>query len=337
MKNILLLFTLIHLQDTYGKVYKWKNFLPNTESLPKGEIKSKIVLHLVDKQWVPDGTEAIQSDDVIPRYPGKATDALKILLNQETIVKYHTSPLAKAKDLLKEENGYKKEQESIFIIHTVGGSANDNFVKNSIIAMALRNFLKKYNIFAFNMAELQDYMEQTVMKGLYGKRANYDDLSEIIGNFFNSAIADKLLELDKIHLVGFCFSGQLTGYISRYISSKNDGKKIKSITALDPNSAFFFGIQNKVLSEEDAELVFVYHTNSLVGGTLFRKATADFNINNGWFQPGCYYSGKRLCSHRRVVTLFWYVILYPELWTARKCSSFFLFKSCLCSFGSRFP
>ncbi|XP_054266296.1 phospholipase A1 1-like [Macrosteles quadrilineatus] len=335
MKPILLFLIFVNLQGSNGDAYKWRNFLPTTKSLPKGEIGSKISLRLVDKQWMPDGTEGIQNDDVIPRYRGKVKDALKMFMSEDLEVKYHKSELEKAKDLLKEENGYKKDQDSIFLIHTVSGSAKDNFIKNSVIALALRNFLKKYNVFAFHMKELQDYMEQSVVKAMYGQRANYDDLSETIGGFFNSVIGDNLMDIDRIHLVGFCFSAQLAGYISRYVSSKNGGKKIKSITALDPYSSFLFGIKNKVISKHDAELVFVYHTNSLFAGSMYRKATADFTINNGWFQPGCSYSTNILCSHRRSVTLFWYVILYPELWTARKCSSYLMFSSCFCSFAEK--
>ncbi|XP_054276165.1 phospholipase A1 1-like [Macrosteles quadrilineatus] len=350
MKQILLLLIFINLQGlnveaydwrtSYTKwknAFKWSNPLLTPKSVSKENIEAKIQLHLLDKQWVPDGTNAVQSDDVIPKYRGTVKDAFKIFTSKELQLKYLSSPLAEAKELLKEENGYKVEQESIFIIHTVNGSPNDDFVKNSITALVLRNFLKKYNVFAFDLKELNDYIKQTIFEVMLGRRLNYEALSEVLGNFFNSAIADNLIEIDKIHLVGFCFSAQLSGYIGRYVSSKNDGKKMKSITALDPYSTTLFSIKNKnsVISKNDAELVFVFHTGSFYGGTFDRKATADFVINNGGFQPGCFFSRKMFCSHKRSVPLFWYIILYPELWTARKCSSYLLFSSCLCSFKEK--
>ncbi|XP_054276947.1 uncharacterized protein LOC128995921 [Macrosteles quadrilineatus] len=354
MKQILLLLIFINLQGLnvealeWRKTFNWRtgytkwknayklnNLLPTPKSLPKGDIKANIRLHLVDKQWVPAGTNAVQSDDVIPKYRGTVKDAFKIFMSKELQLKYHSSPLVEAKELLKEENGYKAEQESIFIIHTVDGSPNDDMVKNTITALALRNFLKKYNVFTFDIKELQRYMQETIREVMIGRGSKYEDLSEVIGNFFNSAIAENLIEINKIHLFGFSFSAQLSGYIGRYVSSKNDGKKIKSITALEPFSTTLFSMKNKVISKDDAEMVFVFHTNSIYAGSFDHKATADFVINNGWFQPGCFFSRNMYCSHQRSVTLFWYVILYPELWTARKCSSYLLFSSCLCSFKEK--
>ncbi|XP_054257284.1 uncharacterized protein LOC128982346 isoform X1 [Macrosteles quadrilineatus] len=315
--------------------FKLKNFLPTAKDVPKEEMESKIELRLVDKEWVPFGAKTIQSDDVIPKYLGKLDEAYALFTSEKTNPKYHIRPLADAKDLFKEENGFRGKLESIFIMHTISGDADNYFVRNTITALALRNFLKKYNVFAFDMPELQDSMEQTIAKAMYGQRTNYKDISETIGKFFNTAIADNLLQLDQIHFFGFCYSSQLAGYIGRYLSSTNGGNKIKSITALDPHSAFLYAFKNKVISKDDAQLVFAYHSNSIGEGSLFRKATADFNLNSGWIQPGCYFKRSVMCSHRRAVTAFWYVILYPQLWIARRCSHYFLFKSCLCSFMSK--
>lgn len=69
--------------------------------------------------------------------------------------------------------------------------------------------------------------------------------------------------------------------------------KLPSIVGLDPAMPLFITASraNK-LDESDARFVDVIHTNALLQGKIERCGHADFYMNGGVVQPGCFSSGS---------------------------------------------
>ncbi|KAI5695177.1 hypothetical protein M8J75_012253 [Diaphorina citri] len=87
-----------------------------------------------------------------------------------------------------------------------------------------------------------------------------------------------------VHLIGHSLGGQLMGVASQYMDFK-----VPRITALDPAGPFFDHVATKSekLDKDDALVVDVIHTNSLLLGTEGPDGTIDFYVNGGTAQPKC--------------------------------------------------
>ncbi|XP_054278767.1 phospholipase A1-like [Macrosteles quadrilineatus] len=322
-----------------------KNNSLGTLSL-KENFMNNIKLRKVRNDWMPEGSGAA-AGGVLPRFLGSPDDALRAF-EQEIPhwYEYDEEPLASADTLLTDDVGivngvgYRKDKESIFLIHASASSAYHTSVRNIVTALALRRLIEnEYNVFLFDMPKVMNFMVGSAFKSVFipGINTELQELSQLLGDSFISWIRKGLINANQIHIVGFCFSAQLSGNIGRYVSAMNGGNKIKSITALDPFSLGLSGFFNKPISKDDAQLVHIYHTNSMAFGTFHRRGTADFIFNNGWTQPGCYFTLHESCSHWKALKYFWNVILYPDLWVARSCPSWLRFKFCLCNSRATVP
>lgn len=94
---------------------------------------------------------------------------------------------------------------------------------------------------------------------------------------------------NKLHLIGYSVGAHIAGLIANYLSEK-DGK-IERITALDPTIFYFAGLNNsRDLDSSDAHFVDVLHTGAGVLGQWHSSGHADFYVNGGSRQPGCFSS-----------------------------------------------
>ena len=97
------------------------------------------------------------------------------------------------------------------------------------------------------------------------------------------------MSLQNILLVGHSLGGQVSGYAGEYIFRKTS-KKLPQITALDPAGPLFqgfFNINGKSLNKNDAEVVYVIHTDKSLFGQRSTCGTVDVFPNGGSDQPGC--------------------------------------------------
>ncbi|XP_053667203.1 pancreatic triacylglycerol lipase-like [Anopheles marshallii] len=161
------------------------------------------------------------------------------------------------------------------------------------------------------------------MKGEYLSRANYNlfyvDWSDLAhGPCYPSAVhntrhvgkcigqlVQRIIDAgtDNIHLVGFSLGAQVTNYVSTTVRPF----RLKRITGLDPAMPLFItAAADDKLDPTDAEFVDVIHTNALVQGKIERCGHADFYVNGGILQPGCWSSGQNpmACSHHRAPDYF---------------------------------
>lgn len=105
-------------------------------------------------------------------------------------------------------------------------------------------------------------------------------------------IADFLLDLndsfsiplENIQIIGHSLGGQVAGSIGKQLLAEKQ-TSVSKITALDPAGPLFTDLNR--LTENDADVVEVIHTNSLLG-YFGKTGTADFYPNGGLLvQPGC--------------------------------------------------
>ncbi|XP_018336722.1 lipase member I [Agrilus planipennis] len=98
------------------------------------------------------------------------------------------------------------------------------------------------------------------------------------------------MPLDNIHLIGHSLGAHVAGFAGKEVE-KQTGNKIGRITGLDPAGPYFeHPLKNPAdrLSNNDAKLVDVIHTDGGFFGAINPMGTIDFYVNGGVRpQPGC--------------------------------------------------
>ncbi|XP_034256705.1 endothelial lipase-like [Thrips palmi] len=129
-------------------------------------------------------------------------------------------------------------------------------------------------------------------------------------------VREDLLRLDWLHIVGMSESSHIAGVTGESISTGRAAR----ITGLDPSRPFInMKVKDGRLSDDDADLVDVVHTNA---GTLGEQAAVghlDFYANGGKKQPGCDREFIGSCSHERAVRLFAESINSPDAFKGWRC------------------
>jgi hypothetical protein len=166
-------------------------------------------------------------------------------------------------------------------------------------------------------------------------------------------LADAILKMtedgfdfSKLHIVGHSLGSQLASFLGRAIIKKtNKEKKLTRITGLDPAAPLFYpGLLAGHLTDKDAVLVDVMHTDGQRYSTNQRTGTVDFWPNGAkGSQPGCpprsqTFSIPDLCPHMRAVEYFAESVARKDEKTfmARKCKSWDDFKRDKCGDGEEF-
>lgn len=132
-------------------------------------------------------------------------------------------------------------------------------------------------------------------------------------------LVERILDLgtDDIHLIGFSLGAQVTNYVATNLKSfkipRISGQLqvassgfilFSSIfpTGLDPALPLFMTVSNdEKLDSSDADFVDVIHTNALLQGKIERCGHADFYMNGGVMQPGCFGSGSSTYPYIQVL------------------------------------
>ena len=158
-----------------------------------------------------------------------------------------------------------------------------------------------------------------------------------IGQLLNELMTKAQIDPKNIHLIGHSLGAHIAGNIGRYLN-----EKLGRITGLDPAGPLFPKEAQDALSQSDADMVDVIHSDDILG-SLIPRGKADFYPNKGTHgQPGCqkildafqrgstnYFSScsfiKNLfifiagCNHFRAVQFFAESILNPRAFPAFQC------------------
>lgn len=194
-------------------------------------------------------------------------------------------------------------RKTVLYIHGYIESSTSPTVRKIIDAYRKR---ATYNILILDWSTLADGLYPTAVR-------KSSELGPAIAEIFID-LFDKGLPHAKLHIVGHSLGAHLAGQIGRTINEKSDGFiTLERITGLDPAFPQYYPAIGgaKAISEKDAVLVDIIHTDEGRYGTPFSTGTVDFWPNGGdRIQPGCPtgihipLSDKDLCSHQRSVTLW---------------------------------
>lgn len=141
-----------------------------------------------------------------------------------------------------------------------------------------------------------------------------------MGNVVTKIHKEKNVPLDKIHFIGHSLGSHVVGFAGKKVKELL-GSKIRLISGLDPAGPDFevpVRDKNSRLSDDDANIVEVVHTNIGMNGFANAIGTIDFYVNGGGpVQPGCSELGRKfdvinssnllgseilvLCSHQKSV------------------------------------
>ncbi|XP_037927406.1 pancreatic triacylglycerol lipase [Teleopsis dalmanni] len=144
-------------------------------------------------------------------------------------------------------------------------------------------------------------------------------------------LIERLLDFGNsdVHLIGFSLGAQVPNYVARNLPTY----QLPRITALDPAMPLFITAPNSdKLDPSDAAYVDVIHTNAMVQGKLERCGHADFYMNGGIMQPGCYIQGTNpfACSHQRAPAYFLESIRSRKGFWGWACSSYIAYILGMC-------
>ncbi|KYB25295.1 hypothetical protein TcasGA2_TC034399 [Tribolium castaneum] len=147
-----------------------------------------------------------------------------------------------------------------------------------------------------------------------------------IGKFILAML--KAVSLSNIEICGHSLGGQIAGYAGQYVLRKT-GYRLPRITALDPAGPLFEGIFNinrKHLDRNDAEVVFVIHSDRGKFGYSYACGTVDVFPNNGVaIQPGCPDFGQNdilFCSHHMSYRFYIQAVAQPQSLFAIQCKNY---------------
>ncbi|KAL3269345.1 hypothetical protein HHI36_008417 [Cryptolaemus montrouzieri] len=163
--------------------------------------------------------------------------------------------------------------------------------------------------------------------------------NELVANATSDVLSclvdDNKLPHSNIEIICHCMGCHIAGIAGKYLQICT-GKKIKKITALDPAGPGYLTIKHRSrLGPNDADIVFVVHTDAFMFGYGNRCGTIDFYPNGGKHpQPGCPEKlgviEYDLCSHQRSLHFYIESLKY-SYFPGIKCPSYSDYKRGLCS------
>lgn len=135
---------------------------------------------------------------------------------------------------------------------------------------------------------------------------------------------------EALHLMGYSIGAHIAGLTANFL----DDGKIGRITGLDPTIIFYMGSnKSRDLDSSDAHFVDVIHTGAGVLGQWGPNGHADYYVNGGTSQPGCFSNSiirTLSCDHTKVTPYFIESINSEVGFWAVPCSNRFLYMLGLC-------
>ncbi|XP_045482833.1 phospholipase A1-like [Harmonia axyridis] len=149
-----------------------------------------------------------------------------------------------------------------------------------------------------------------------------EDIGRRIAEMIYTLEVQYKVSSSRFVLIGHSLGAQICGWAGRTYAQIT-GKKIERIIALDPAQPFFRKTaESKKLNPNDANVVFVVHTDKFLG---YRDAcgTIDFFVNGGSSQKICRnvtkIQDKVYCDHTSAHTYLIQAMEHPGLYIGLKC------------------
>lgn len=145
---------------------------------------------------------------------------------------------------------------------------------------------------------------------------NVQGVAKRTAELLNFLVQEELLQLESLHIIGMSESSHIAGVTGEHITSG----RVARITGLDPSRPFInMNVKAGRLSDDDAVLVDVVHTNAGYLGEQAAIGHLDFYANGGKKQPGCDWELFGSCSHERAVRLFAESVNSPDAFKGWLC------------------
>lgn len=182
---------------------------------------------------------------------------------------------------------------------------------------------------------------------------NFFAKGNIVGQAIIKINKDKGVNLKKFHLIGHSLGAHVVGFAGQTVQ-KSANTKLSWITGLDPAGPLFEvppKPKNERLSDDDADVVEIIHSDGGILGFHNSLGTIDFYPNGGrYIQPNCdkkeelFSEIKDLvsCSHHKSIEFYTYAVRKQGV-TATQCSSWDNYKDNKCQghaqakFGTKTP
>lgn len=141
------------------------------------------------------------------------------------------------------------------------------------------------------------------------------EVGEIVAEFLDFVIGKDNKKWDQLAVIGHSLGAHIAGFAGKNVKKG----KIGTIIGLDPAAPFFNPKSPKMrLNRHDAKYVEIIHTNGQCYGMNAAIGTADFFVNGGNKQPGCWFD---VCHHGRAFEYFAESIGRKNRFNAHKCSN----------------
>ncbi|KAL7287649.1 hypothetical protein TKK_0018291 [Trichogramma kaykai] len=193
---------------------------------------------------------------------------------------------------------------------------------SSSVCTSIRDALGEkgdYNIILVDWHEISK-LEYTVAAGLTKQ------VGKFVGGMINFLMSKGSSPSD-FSLVGHSLGAHIMGF-----AGQTADHKVAHIVGLDPAApGFSMNDADDRLSQDDASLVEIIHTNAGNLGILQAIGHIDYYPNGGGVkQPGCGPDPDDVCSHGRSHVYYAESLRRSDAWWARRCDSYvnFLFGKC---------
>ncbi|CAK1600831.1 unnamed protein product [Parnassius mnemosyne] len=173
-------------------------------------------------------------------------------------------------------------------------------------------------------AYLQNYEVNVIVVdwSIYARKSYSSAVSAVpsvgtyLGDLISILINANLVELNRLHLIGFNLGAHVVGFAGRKLQGQ-----VARVTGLDP-SGKQWGSNSGRLTSSDARYVEIIHTDThgiFANGIGTALGHIDFYPNGGSNQPGCLLSNS--CSHNRAWEFFAATLLANHQLLGNNCAS----------------
>ncbi|GJQ82249.1 hypothetical protein Trydic_g19449 [Trypoxylus dichotomus] len=201
-----------------------------------------------------------------------------------------------------------------FMEITEFGAANN--IKNA--------YLKRNENYAIILV---DWSELVSFPYYFDATMNVKPLAKVLAKFLESYVDDGIIDIAKVHLIGFSLGAQVASFVGKYLRAD---LRLPRITGLDPAyPGYNTASEDQRINPEDADFVDIIHTDGGNFGFINPIGHVDFYPNGGtYYQPGCNHRHLReeerifevfSCSHNLAHKLYIESINIPYNFPATRC------------------
>ncbi|XP_017479456.1 PREDICTED: phospholipase A1-like [Rhagoletis zephyria] len=191
------------------------------------------------------------------------------------------------------------------LIHGWLGGANAG-VYQTLVPAYLRQGSGNYNVFTIDWSRgaVADYLTASYRVKPVGK---------VLAKFIDFLQREAGIRYEDLYVIGFSMGAHIAGIAGKHIQTG----RLPVIYALDPALPFFrYENFDERIAITDADYIEVVHTSVGSYGYDRPLGHADYYVNYGSAQPGCFLNE---CSHIRAFQIFAESLLTKEAFRAQGC------------------